>query len=99
MDLIFWNKENKYISNIVSIFNSTKILILTRDPISRFKTFINHGLCEKKIFYHLDDNFDTIYYIGKNGYEIPILNQIVRVYLIGCNQLKKLQQISTTIPT
>ncbi|TBR78762.1 DUF2972 domain-containing protein, partial [Campylobacter novaezeelandiae] len=70
LDLIFWNKENKYISNITSIFEPTKILILTRDPISRFKTFINHGLCDKRTIYHLNDQFDAIYYIGKNGYEI-----------------------------
>ncbi|MBK1964584.1 DUF2972 domain-containing protein [Campylobacter novaezeelandiae] len=69
LDLIFWNKENKYISNITSIFEPTKILILTRDPISRFKTFINHGRPSNNIgMINLNDDLNEVFkilYLGE----------------------------------
>ncbi|TBR78767.1 DUF2972 domain-containing protein, partial [Campylobacter novaezeelandiae] len=65
----FFSRKKQFIPNFSYILNSTKILILTRDPISRFKTFINHGKSNdgKKII-NLNDDLNEVFkilYLGK----------------------------------
>ncbi|MBK1971903.1 hypothetical protein GQV94_04780, partial [Campylobacter sp. TTU_617] len=72
---LFFSRKKQFIPNFSYILNPTKILILTRDPISRFKTFINHGKSSNNTkIINLNDDLDKVFkisYIGKNDeYEI-----------------------------
>ncbi|MBK1991442.1 hypothetical protein JG676_02345, partial [Campylobacter sp. 2018MI35] len=58
---LFFSRKKQFIPNFSYIFNPTKILILTRDPISRFKTFINHGKSSNNTkIINLNDDLDKV---------------------------------------
>lgn len=64
-----FSAKSPFIPNFSHILNSTKILILTRDPISRFKTFINHGKSSDDIkMINLNDDLNEVFkilYLGE----------------------------------
>ncbi|MBT0858585.1 DUF2972 domain-containing protein [Campylobacter coli] len=60
LNICLYNNENILYKKLklINFLNNQNILLLTRDPISRIKTFINHGESTVKTNYSIKENTD-----------------------------------------